>query len=231
MIMRREVTHRATTPDGEPLALAREAGHWVIRVSGVPLMSSATYGSEQAMASVAAERVGKRRAPKILVGGLGMGFTVRAALDEFGKDARVVVAELLPSVIEFSRGVLGPLADHPLSDPRVELYEGDVRDKFQPNAWDAVLLDVDNGPDAFTLAGNASLYGAASLSRVRKSLVDGGVFVTWSAYQSPPFESRLRSAGFQVEVMRVKARGKIKKGANHTLYVAGVGPRAKGRGR
>jgi spermidine synthase len=220
MIMRREVTHRATTPDGQTLELAREAGHYVIRVAGVPLMSSATYGSEQAMARIAAERLGKRRAPKALVGGLGMGFTLRATLDVFAKDARVTVAELLPSVIEFSRGVLGPLANHPLTDRRVTLYEGDVRDLFQPNAWDVILLDVDNGPDAFTIAGNASLYGPAGLDRIRRSLTEGGVFVTWSAYQSPPFEARLRRSGFQTEALRVKARGEIRKGANHTLYVA-----------
>lgn len=216
----REVLHRATTPDREPLELAREAGHFVIRVSGVPLMTSATYGSEQAMARVAAERLAPRRAPKILVGGLGMGFTLRAALDSFGPNARLTVAELLPCMIEFSRGVLGPLADHPLEDPRVSLHAGDVRDVLRTAAWDVILFDVDNGPEAFTIAGNASLYGTAGMTRVLRALTPGGIFVTWSAYASPAFEKRLRGVGFQVDVQRVKARGEIRKGANHTLFVA-----------
>lgn len=227
---RREVLHRCTTPDHETLELALEGGFHVIRVNGVPLMSGATFGSEQAMARIAAEVLGPRPAPAVLVGGLGMGFTLRAALDVFGADARVTVAELLPCMIEFSRGVLGHLANHPLRDPCVRLHEGDVRETFLENAWDAILLDVDNGPEAFTVARNGSLYSPASLSRVHRSLRPGGVFITWSASASPAFEARLRASGFQCEVRRVRARGAIKKGPIHTLFVArapSTGPSAR----
>lgn len=228
-MLRREVLDRTTTPDGEPLELAREAGHYVIRIASVPLMSSARYGSEQAMAHVAAQLLGQNSHPDILVGGLGLGFTLRAVLDSFGQKARVTVAELLPCMIEYSRGVLGPLAGHPLDDPRVTVHLGDVRTLWTEARWDVVLMDVDNGPDAVTTSSNASLYGAASLNKLSRALRPKGVLVTWSAYASPRFESRLRGTGMRCEVKRVSARGDKRKGGTHYLYVAQAGRAARRR--
>jgi spermidine synthase len=226
-MLRREILDTTTTPDGQTLQLVLEASHYVIRVGGVPLMTSATYGSEQAMAKVAAEVLGPHARPKVLVGGLGMGFTLRAALDVFGPGAQVTVAELLPCIIAYSRGVLGHLARHPLKDRRVHVHQGDVRTLWTEDRWDVVLMDVDNGPDAFTTSTNATLYNATSVERLRRTLRPKGVLVAWSAYASPSFESKLRSTGMHCEVRRVKARGEIRKGATHFLYVA----RAPGRTR
>jgi spermidine synthase len=217
----REVLDTSKTPDGEPLELSREAaGHYVIRVGGIPLMSSATSGSERAMARVASESLGKRRRVRVLVGGLGMGFTLRAALDTFGADARVTVAELLPALVTYNRGVLGDLAGHPLDDRRVRLFEGDVRALFAERGWDVVLLDVDNGPDAFTASANASLYNDRGVAAMARALAPGGVLVIWSAFADRGFERRLRRAGLRCDVKKIHARGDVRKGSRHVLFVA-----------
>ncbi|HKU41071.1 MAG TPA: hypothetical protein VJR89_23070 [Polyangiales bacterium] len=226
-MLRRAILDTTTTPDGQTLELAIEAGHYVIRIGGIPLMSSATYGSEQAMAHVAAEVLGAHPRPRVLIGGLGMGFTLRAALDVFGPGARITVAELLPCIVRYSREVLGHLAQHPLRDRRVRLYEGDVRAQWTEGSWDVILMDVDNGPDAFTTASNSSLYSAESVDRFRRALLPNGVLVAWSAYPSPRFEARLRGTGMRCETRRVKARGEIRKGSTHTLYVAQAPGRPK----
>ena len=218
----REVLARAATPDRQVLELAREGGRYVIRVGRALLMTSATYGSEQEMARVAFEVLGTRPRPRILIGGLGMGFTLRAVLDAFGADSKVTVAELMPAVIGFSRDILGHLAGHPLRDPRVEVYEGDVRDAIGKGPWDAILLDVDNGPDALTVGRNAALYNASSLRRIRDALTAGGVFVLWSAAPSRKFEALVRSVRLTCTARTVRARGPIRKGAKHTLFVARV---------
>ena len=216
----REVLDRTTTPDGSPLELSSEGGHFFIRVRGSTLMSSLASGSEQAMARVAAEHVGSRAGCRVLVGGLGMGFTCRAALDAFGETARVRVAELLAPIIAYNRGVLGPLADHPLADPRVEVVEGDVRRSLEERRWDAILLDVDNGPDAFTMRSNGELYAKAGVEQMAQALEPGGVLVVWSASDSPRFEKVLAQAGLETETRRVFARAEVRKGARHTLFVA-----------
>lgn len=200
--------------------LAREAGHYVIRVGGALLMTSATHGSEEEMGRIAHDRLAERSAPRILVGGLGMGFTLRAVLDAFGPDLRVTVAELLPAVVRFSRETLGHLASHPLNDPRTELYEGDVRHAIVDGPWDAILLDVDNGPAALTTRGNSALYSNAALQRILRALTPGGVFIVWSAKPDPGFEARLRRAGFANRTHNVRARGKIAKGAHHAVFEA-----------
>lgn len=215
----REVLDRTTTPDGEPLELVKEGGHFVIRVAGAALMSSAVHGSEEAMARVAVETIGMRPRPRLLVGGLGMGFTLRAALDALGSDARVTVAELLPAVVTYNRGVLGGLARHPLSDRRVRLFEGDVRVPLAEGGWDAVLMDVDNGPDAFTTSTNKSLYGDRGVTLMAGALSPCGVLVVWSAYPSRQFERRLRRAGLRTETLSVRARGEVRKGSKHTLLI------------
>jgi spermidine synthase len=157
----------------------------------------------------------------VLVGGLGMGFTLRATLDLLPPDATVVVAELVPAVAEWNRGPLGPLARHPLADPRVRLELCDVADllRANPGAFDAVLLDVDNGPKAFTARGNAGLYDDRGVAAARAALRPEGTLAVWSAWDDRHFEHRLRHGGFTVEVERVRGRGK-QGGPRHTLFLA-----------
>lgn len=215
---KREVLDRSTTPDGQLLELAREGGHYAIRVGNALLMSSAASGSEQQMAVIARKILGERRAPRILIGGLGMGYTLRAALEHFGRDARVTVAELLPALIRYARTHLAELAGHPLDDPRVELFEGDVREPIARGGWDAILLDVDNGPSALTAASNASLYSPAGTARLHRALRRDGVLIVWSVARDARYEARLRAGGFEHEIVRVRARAG--KGATHSLFVA-----------
>jgi spermidine synthase len=216
----REVLARSHTPDGQVLELTRESSNYVIRVGGIILMTSATYGSEQQMARIARQVLGERENPRVLVGGLGMGYTLRAVLDQFGSDLQVTVAELLSAVVAFSRDILGHIADHPLDDPRTQLFEGDVRHAIDEGSWDAILLDVDNGPDALTTRGNAGLYGSEALDHIRRALNPGGVFILWSTGPNREFEARVRRAGLSCEVHNVRARGLVRKGARHVLFVA-----------
>ena len=215
----RELISESLTPDGAPLTLTREGGDaYVIRISGVPLMSSRVHGSEEAMAELCAELAAPAR---VLVGGLGMGFTLRATLDVLGPDAEVVVCELLPILVEWNRGPLASLAGRPLDDPRASLVIDDVANviRTSPRAFDAVLLDVDNAPDAFTVESNAWLYGARGLAAIRESLKPGGCVVVWSAADKPDFVRALSRAGLDAETIRVRARGKVRKGSQHFLYV------------
>ena len=177
------------------------------------------YGSEVALATLGCRDV-PRRAPRVLVGGLGMGFTLRAALDVVSPDAVVVVSELMPAVVEWNRGPLGPLAAHPLDDPRVRLEIGDVRDALRSNraAFDAVLLDVDNGPDAFSAATNASLYNDDGIAAARDALKPAGTLAVWSVRNDRAFVTRLKRAGFQATAE--SARGHSGRGARHTVFVA-----------
>jgi len=160
-------------------------------------------------------------APSVLIGGLGMGFTLRAVLDLLPARARVVVAELMPAVVEWNRGPLGPLADHPLKDPRVQLELGDVAAtlRLNPGSFDAVLLDVDNGPTALTTAANARLYDNHGVAAARAALRPNGVFAVWSARENRKFEQRLHYCGFTVEVARV--RGRLKGGGPRHVIVVG----------
>lgn len=220
----RRIIDEGVTPDGARLELALEHGHYIIRVDGVPLMSSAQHGSEAAMVRFAREALGPMDGPRVLIGGLGMGFTLRAALEGFDANVRIRVAELLPTVIRYNRGVLSHLADHPLEDPRLDLCECDVRDQLTPDAWDVILLDVDNGPDAVTTGTNDRLYSERGVARVWDALSPGGVVVIWSSYESDSFSRRLGRKGFRVRIERVRARWPLQKGPMHTLFVA-VRPR------
>jgi spermidine synthase len=192
--------------------------------NGKSLMSSRMHGSEEALAALACERIASP-APSVLVGGLGMGFTLRATLDLLGAEATIVVAELLHGIVEWNRGDLGPLARHPLRDARVQLEISDVADVLQSvsDRFDAVLLDVDNGPDAFTADANARLYAERGLAAAHRALKPGGALAVWSAWEDRRFEQRLRYAGFAVHVERVRARLK-KGGPKHTIFVARKGP-------
>jgi spermidine synthase len=208
------------TPDDARIRLMRRGGEYVILANGKSLMSSRMHGSEEALATLACRRARTLAAPCVLVGGLGMGFTLRATLDLLPPDATVVVAELLPAVVEWNRGPLGPLAEHPLKDRRVHVDVGDVAATLHssPGRFDAVVLDVDNGPDAFTASTNAGLYSDRGLASIRAALTIGGVLAVWSAWEDRKFEQRLRYGGFDVEVERVRARQK-KGGPRHTIFL------------
>jgi spermidine synthase len=215
-----ELLGQTRTPDGEDMSLTRQGSEYVILASGKPLMSSRMHGSEEALAAFGCRHAREREAPCVLVGGLGMGFTLRATLDVLPPDATVVVAELVPAVVEWNRGPLGPLAGHPLKDRRVQVEVGDVGATLRASThrFDAVLMDVDNGPAAFTASHNTRLYDDAGLAAVRAALTAGGVLAVWSAWEDRRFEQRLRHGGFTVQVERVRARLK-KGGPRHTIFL------------
>jgi spermidine synthase len=220
-----ELLGEARTPDGSLMALMRRDKEHVILADGKPLMSSLMHGSEEALATVACQRARTLPQPCVLVGGLGMGFTLRATLDLLPPDATVIVAELLPAVVEWNRGPLGPLAGEPLKDRRVRVVLDDVAVALQenPGRFDATLLDVDNGPSAFTETGNAGLYTDRGLTMARTALKSDGVLAVWSAWDDRKFEQRLRYNGFRVEVTRVRARLE-KGGPRHTIFLGSKQP-------
>jgi spermidine synthase len=215
-----ELLGQTRTPDGENMSLTRQGSEYVILAGGKPLMSSRMHGSEEALASLGCKDARTRDEPCVLVGGLGMGFTLRATLDLLPPGATVVVAELVPAVVEWNRGPLGPLADHPLSDKRAQVEIGDVADVLRSSTrrFDAVLLDVDNGPAAFTASHNTRLYDDGGLAAVRGALKPHGVLAVWSAWEDRRFEQRLRYGGFRVQVERVRARLK-QGGPRHTIFL------------
>lgn len=208
------------TPDGTRLTLMTRDREHVIFADGKMLMSSRMHGSEEALATVACAHITTAEAPRVLVGGLGLGYTLRATLDVLPAGATVVVGELVPGVVEWNRGPLGPLANHPLADPRVEVALGDVAVTIRQDTkgFDAILLDVDNGPDAFTSTLNSSLYNNQGVTQAKAALRPGGVLAVWSAWEDRKFEQRLRWAGFAVKVHRVRARLK-QGGPRHTIFV------------
>jgi spermidine synthase len=203
------------------MALTRRDREYIILADGKPLMSSRMHGSEEQLATLACRRAGQLTHPCVLVGGLGMGFTLRAALDVLPPAATVFVAELVPAVVEWNRGPLAGLAGRPLEDARVIVIEGDVIDALRANParYDAVVLDVDNGPAAFTASSNQTLYLNEGIAAARAALKAKGVLAVWSAWDDRKFEQRLRYAGFTVDVTRVRARLK-KGGPRHTLFLA-----------
>ncbi len=211
---------RTTTPEGSDLTLVERGRELIILADGKPLMSSRMHGSEEALASDGCARLTSIEAPCVIVGGLGMGYTLRATLDLMPDDATVVVAELIPAVIEWNRGPLGPLANHPLRDPRVVVECGDVGEILASHVgrFDAILLDVDNGPRAFTQIGNDSLYGDRGLAIARAALRPGGTLAVWSAWDDTKFQHRLRHASFAVETTH--PRGRLERGGpRHTIFL------------
>jgi spermidine synthase len=216
-----EVLGQTRTPDGTELTLTRHTSEYLILADRQILMSSRMHSSEDALAVLGCARARTMSHPKVLVGGLGMGFTLRAALDVLPPTARVVVTELIPAVLEWNRGPLGALAGHPLDDPRVETEVGDVGAAMRSNqdSFDAVLLDVDNGPAALTASSNAGLYDDRGLAAARASLTLDGVLAIWSPTHDRRFEQRLRLAGFTVRKERVSGRAK-RGGLKHTIIIA-----------
>jgi spermidine synthase len=215
-----ELLGETVSPDGTDMKLVRRDTEYIILANGKSLMSSRMHGSEEALATFGCRRARTLEQPSVLVGGLGMGFTLRATLDFLPPGARVVVAEILPAVVEWNHGPLGPLAGHPLKDKRVRVEVGDVRGALGSarDVFDAVLLDVDNGPAPFSSPNNAGLYDDQGLAAVRASLKMGGVLAVWSAWEDRKFEQRLRYCGFGVQVERVRARLK-KGGPHHTIFL------------
>jgi spermidine synthase len=209
-----------TVSGGTVMKLLRRADEYLILAEGAILMSSRMHGSEETLARVACQRATTLERPRVLIGGLGMGFTLRAALGLLPPHATVVIAELVPTVVEWNRGPLGPLAGHPLNDKRVRVETGDVATTLSSHVgqFDAVLLDVDNGPAAFTTSSNAGLYSYRGIAAARAALKAKGVLAIWSAKDDPEFEQRLRNGGFDVRMQRVC--GRLKGGSRHTIFVS-----------
>ena len=208
------------------MTLTRHGTEFVIMAGGQALMSSRMHGSEESLAVFACARARTLETPCCLVGGLGMGFTLRAALDLLPPDAAVIVSELVPALVDWNRGPLGSLARHPLRDKRVVLEVGcGALLRERRGRFDAVLLDVDNGPAAFTASNNVGLYSDQGLAVARAALKPHGVFAVWSSREDRRFEQRLRYAGFEVTVERV--RGRLKKGGpRHTIFIGAAVPRS-----
>jgi spermidine synthase len=215
-----ELLGQALSRDGAVLKLIRRSDEYIILANGKSLMSSRMHGSEEALATFACRQARALEQPRVLIGGLGMGYTLRATLDLLPPGASVVVAELVPAVVEWNRGLLGPLAGQPLADPRVRVEIDDVAVTLssRPGQFDAVLLDVDNGPAAFSGPNNAWLYDDRGIASAFAALKMGGVLAVWSAREDRKFEQRLRHGRFDVEVERV--RGRLNKGGpRHTIFL------------
>ena len=228
---------RALMPGGDVLTLRRRGAEFEIRCNLFELMSSRASVSERALAHVACARASRadsasvfgalapqhegRRAARILIGGLGMGYTVRAVLDSVERDARITVAELVPEVIEWNRGPLADLAGRPLDDGRVTVYGGDVGDviRANPRGFDAILMDVDNGPEAVLFPSNEGLYSVDGVRLMLSALAPGGVLGVWSADRSLSFETVLQTGGIAYERVDVNVRDN---GPAHTIYLMRV---------
>lgn len=216
----RELIGSAKVPGGgEELRLFRRGGDFMIVLDRNELMSSRMSGSEEALATMTCDRLAGRKAPHLLIGGYGMGFTLRAALGRLAGDARVTVAELVPEIIAWARGPMVELAAGCLDDRRVALIEDDVAAVIRSAAssYDAILLDVDNGPDGLTRDQNDQLYSSPGLAAARAALRPGGILAVWSAAPDAAFARRLGGAGFSVEEVAVRARGNGK-GPRHVIW-------------
>lgn len=212
----------ATAPEGDTLRLLRRGDEYSIRLhDGNELMNSRLGGSEEALATLAMAPLTDRPAPCVLIGGLGMGFTLRAALRIAPADARIVVSEIVPELVDWATQHMGSVFGDCLNDPRVTVRTGDVGAEIRAatGAFDAILLDVDNGPDGLTRPGNDAIYGATGLQAARRSLTPGGVLAVWSALPSNPFTKRLRVCGFDATEHTVRA-SRAKRGNRHTIWTA-----------
>jgi len=217
----RELIGTATVPDGEDLRLFRRGDDFMIVLDRNELMNSRMSDSEEALAEMTCGRLHERGTPQLLIGGYGMGFTLRAALAALPARARVTVAELVPEIITWARGPMAALTAGCLDDPRVTLIEQDVAAVIDlgRNAYDAILLDVDNGPDGLVRAANDRIYSAWGLAAARAALRPGGVLAIWSAAADPAFTRRLGQAGFVVDEVKVRARSNGK-GPQHVIWFA-----------
>ena len=217
----RELIGTAQVPGGEELRLFRHGGDFMIVLDRNELMSTRMRGSEEALATMSCARIAGTRRPHILIGGYGMGFTLRAALAVLPADATVTVVELVPEIIAWARGPMAEVAAGCLEDPRVRLIQGDVAATIlgSPGVFDAILLDVDNGPDGLVRAANDQLYSKQGLRVAGSALRPGGVIAVWSAGPDEAFARRLKTAGFAVDEVAVRARANGK-GAKHVIWFA-----------
>ena len=206
------------------MVLLRRDDEFVIRVDGHTLMGSRMHGSEDALADMAFDHLGQREDARVLVGGLGMGFTAAAALRRAAPSAVVVAAELVPKVIEWNRGPLAAVADRPLEDPRLQIHAGDVLEVIRNGdvSWDAIILDIDNGPRGLSSPSNQWLYGRQGLKALYGAAKPGGMVGVWSASPDRVFTARMEQAGFETTVATVRARGS-RGGPRHTIWI-GVRP-------
>lgn len=212
----------ATAPQGGTLRLLRRGEEFSIRLGdGNELMNSRLGGSEEALATLALDRLKGRPAPRVLIGGLGMGFTLRAAQSVAPPDARLIVSEIVPDLVDWASLHMAAVFGECLLDPRVEVRTGDVGVAIRSatSEYDAILLDVDNGPDGLTRADNDALYGEAGLAAARRALTPGGVLSVWSVSPDQRFSKRLSRCGFDVTEKTVRA-GRTKRGSRHTIWIA-----------
>jgi spermidine synthase len=215
------------------LQLYRSGDLFSIKIAGRgDLMNSRVHGSEKALAQLACARLGNKKSARVLIGGLGMGFTLAAALHELGSDAEVIVAELVPEVVEWNRSLIGEPAGHPLVDPRSNVYVGDVGDLIRrpSSGFDAILMDVDNGPEAMVRSENDWLYQPAGLRAARVALRSRGVLAVWSAGPSRTFAKRLQQSGFDVEEVVVRPH-RAGKGPRHHIWIGSPSPVDRARRR
>jgi spermidine synthase len=212
---------RAQVPGGSELRLLRRGAEFSIKLDKNELMNSRLSATEQALATIGCATIKSRARPHVLIGGLGMGFTLRAALAVLGPKARVTVAELVPAVVAWARGPMAEVFGDSLDDVRVKIRETDVGEiiRAQRSAFDAILLDVDNGPEGLTRKGNNALYNASGLKAAKVALRPGGVLAVWSSGPNPAFTKRLGSAGFDVNEVNVRATGRGG-GARHVIWIA-----------
>lgn len=220
----RELLATAQIPGGDELRLYKRDTDFIIALGPNELMSSRLSGSEEALALLTCDRLQNTEAPHLLIGGYGMGFTLRAALARLGPQARFTVVELIPEIIEWARGPMAELAADCLDDPRVELIMRDVSRAIAATErrFNAILLDVDNGPDGLVREENNHIYSLLGLQEAKRALKPGGVLAIWSAAQDERFARRLKHAGFQVEEVMVRA-GRGGKGARHIIWFARTG--------
>lgn len=223
---------KAPVPGGGEVRLMRRGAEFSIRLGAKELMNSRLSGSEEALATLTCAKIHHRARPRILIGGLGMGFTLRAALAALGADARIEVAELIPAVAQWAESELAEIFAGSLHDPRVRIELTDVAKLICAGgaAYDAILLDVDNGPEGFTRLANDRLYDARGLAAARAALSPGGVLAVWSSGPDRKFTQRLRDAGFTTEEVGVRARG-ARGGARHVIWMAQRPAEARQDGR
>ena len=216
-----QLVDTANVPGGGQLRLKRRGTEFSIMLGQNELMNSRLSGSEQALATLTVDRLHAIKAPRLLIGGLGMGFTLRAALAIVPDQARIVVAELVPAVVAWARGPMADIFGSSLADPRVSIRETDVGQLIRTEraAFDAILLDVDNGPQGLTRDANDALYGHDGLIAARAALRPSGILAVWSAHPDANFFRRLRKTGFEASEQRVRA-GTTRRGARHVIWIA-----------
>ncbi len=207
--------------DKGEVTLLKRGTEFSIRTAGAELMNSRRHGSEDALAELTYSRIKRKSGTRILIGGLGMGYTLAAALEQSELDTLITVSELIPAVVRWNREHLGHLAGRPLDDPRVSVEEEDVVEiiRKRKSVWDAILLDVDNGPEGLTRKANDRLYGISGLKTSFLALRPGGIFAVWSCVGDEAFTRRLKQCGFQTKTVTVRAR-KPGKGGRHTIWLA-----------